>query len=184
MYRTPLKTKQIRHSVRQNIYVQNGILSQEEIRVIHHTRKSSWRGLHCDKLCTIYILYTTEIVRVVQRYAQLQSRTHADMILTAITPNIIRHLKSVNTKQTIITCESKNSDRYCWKCVLPDDEDALRQFPGPLPQRVTFPVAVDGAMLIWDTYVRIFNTQAVTQSWKTEPRKIVVLTLAGSKSGG
>lgn len=68
---------------------------------------------------------------------RIVSNPHADMILTAVTPNIIRHLKS-------------------------DDEDALRQFPGSFPQRVRFIIAIDRAMLSWVEIRRVVLVHSFT----------------------
>lgn len=46
------------------------------------------------------------------------------------------------------TSDEKQIDQKPQHCVYkPDDEDALRQFPGPLPEGVSFVVAIERPML-------------------------------------
>lgn len=44
---------------------------------------------------------------------------------------------------------------FCLCVYWPDDEDALGQFPGPLPQSVSSMVAIEGSMLKWKKYVNV-----------------------------
>lgn len=65
----------------------------------------------------------------------------------------------------------------------PDDEDALGQFPCPLPQGVGFMVAVEGAMLRAKNGIR-GEHKAQKRRQNNQQVRSVAFTLAGSKSGG
>lgn len=88
---------------------------------------------------------------------------HADVVLAAVAPDVIGHLKPTQTEQLICPCPHAASP---WVSMpettlglqlrgkgrrtitgLTDDEDALGQLPSPLPKRVAVVVSVERAML-------------------------------------